>query len=105
MHIEVTGRGPDLVLIHGWALQGGVFAPLPRRHHAAAPAVRGQRHCRGHAAGGEVRLVAGRAVRTACGRDAAEGARAGDDRGHPAFRARRGLATCGGTGGVRAVRA
>ena len=31
MHIEVTGRGPDLVLIHGWALQGGVFAPLVER--------------------------------------------------------------------------
>ena len=31
MHIEVTGRGPDLVLIHGWALQGGVFAPLVQR--------------------------------------------------------------------------
>lgn len=31
MHIDVTGRGPDLVLIHGWALQGGVFAPLVER--------------------------------------------------------------------------
>ncbi len=31
MHIDVTGRGPDLVLIHGWALQGGVFAPLVQR--------------------------------------------------------------------------
>ena len=31
MHIHVTGRGPALVLIHGWALQGGIFAPLLER--------------------------------------------------------------------------
>lgn len=31
MHIEVVGRGPALVLIHGWALHGGVFAPLVER--------------------------------------------------------------------------
>ncbi|WP_449465516.1 pimeloyl-ACP methyl ester esterase BioH [Stenotrophomonas humi] len=31
MHIEVTGRGPALVLIHGWALHGGIFAPLVER--------------------------------------------------------------------------
>ena len=28
MHIEVHGSGPDLVLIHGWAMHGGIFAPL-----------------------------------------------------------------------------
>ncbi|MGB0132746.1 pimeloyl-ACP methyl ester esterase BioH [Dokdonella sp.] len=27
-HIRVTGAGPDLVLIHGWAMHGGIFAPL-----------------------------------------------------------------------------
>jgi pimeloyl-[acyl-carrier protein] methyl ester esterase len=31
MHIEVTGSGPALVLIHGWALHGGIFAPLVER--------------------------------------------------------------------------
>ncbi|HST29165.1 MAG TPA: pimeloyl-ACP methyl ester esterase BioH [Rudaea sp.] len=30
MHIEISGDGPDLVLIHGWAMHGGVFAPLTR---------------------------------------------------------------------------
>ena len=30
MHIETLGSGPDLVLIHGWAMHGGVFAPLLR---------------------------------------------------------------------------
>lgn len=28
MHIEVRGSGPDLVLIHGWAMHGGIFSPL-----------------------------------------------------------------------------
>lgn len=28
MHIEVQGNGPDVVLIHGWAMHGGIFAPL-----------------------------------------------------------------------------
>jgi len=28
MHIETHGDGPDLVLIHGWAMHGGIFAPL-----------------------------------------------------------------------------
>jgi pimeloyl-[acyl-carrier protein] methyl ester esterase len=31
MHIQTLGQGPDLVLIHGWALHGGIFAPLVER--------------------------------------------------------------------------
>ena len=28
LHIDVTGDGPPLVLLHGWGMHGGVFAPL-----------------------------------------------------------------------------
>lgn len=30
MHIETLGDGPDLVMIHGWAMHSGIFAPLTR---------------------------------------------------------------------------
>jgi len=31
MHIETIGSGPDLILIHGWAMHAGIFAPLTER--------------------------------------------------------------------------
>ena len=37
MHIETQGQGPDLVLIHGWAMHAGIFAPLT---HALSPRFR-----------------------------------------------------------------
>lgn len=36
IYVETTGRGPDLVLLHGWGLHGGIFRsvvpPLAARH-------------------------------------------------------------------------
>lgn len=34
MHVAVTGQGPALVLLHGWAMHAGIFAPLVRRLRA-----------------------------------------------------------------------
>ena len=28
LHVDVVGSGPPLVLLHGWGMHGGVFAPL-----------------------------------------------------------------------------
>ena len=28
LHVETVGTGPPLVLVHGWALHGGLFAPV-----------------------------------------------------------------------------
>lgn len=34
MHIETLGHGPSIALIHGWAMHGGLFAPLVERLRA-----------------------------------------------------------------------
>ena len=31
LHVESSGRGPPLVLLHGWAMHSGVFGGLPAR--------------------------------------------------------------------------
>lgn len=28
LHIEISGQGPNLILLHGWAMHSGIFAPL-----------------------------------------------------------------------------
>ncbi len=27
LHVEIRGDGPDVVLLHGWALHGGMWGP------------------------------------------------------------------------------
>ena len=31
LHVEVVGDGPPLVMLHGWAMHGGIFRPLTQR--------------------------------------------------------------------------
>jgi pimeloyl-[acyl-carrier protein] methyl ester esterase len=40
LHIQVTGRGADIVLLHGWAMHGGVFDEI-----TAALSARYRVHC------------------------------------------------------------
>ena len=28
LHVEVRGAGPDLVCVHGWGMNAGVWAPM-----------------------------------------------------------------------------
>ena len=34
LHVDIAGSGPPLVLLHGWAMHGGIFAPLVERLRA-----------------------------------------------------------------------
>ncbi|HEY3325692.1 MAG TPA: pimeloyl-ACP methyl ester esterase BioH [Novimethylophilus sp.] len=31
LHVETLGQGPDLVLLHGWGMHGGVWAPVAKQ--------------------------------------------------------------------------
>lgn len=48
LHVDSVGSGPPLVLLHGWALHGGLFAPLvpalARRHRVHAVDLPGHGH-------------------------------------------------------------
>ncbi len=58
MHIETLGSGPPLVLIHGWAMHGGLFAPLSERlaQHFCVHLVDLPGHGHSRAAGGSLTL-------------------------------------------------
>lgn len=52
LHVDVVGNGPPLVLLHGWAMHGGLFAPLTDRlreqhtlHIVDLPGHGGSRDC------------------------------------------------------------
>src|SRR5690606_28576403 len=34
LHVDIVGSGPPLVLLHGWAMHGGILAPLVERLRA-----------------------------------------------------------------------
>jgi pimeloyl-[acyl-carrier protein] methyl ester esterase len=48
LHIESVGAGPPLVLLHGWAMHGGLFAPilpaLAERHRVSVVDLPGHGH-------------------------------------------------------------
>jgi len=51
LHVESVGAGPPVVLLHGWAMHGGLFAPLAerlaRRHRVHAVDLPGHGHSPG----------------------------------------------------------
>ena len=53
LHVDVAGSGPPLVLLHGWAMHGGVFAPwlelLRQRHTVHVVDLPGHGHSRASA--------------------------------------------------------
>ena len=80
LHVESTGDGPPLVLLHGWAMHGGLFAPLVPRARAAhrvhavdLPGHGHQRRARGRSRSTRVVDALARSVRAAA--RAADGAR------------------------------
>lgn len=48
LHAEDEGRGPPVLLLHGWAMAGGILAPLARRVGAGRRVIRPD--LRGHGA-------------------------------------------------------
>lgn len=48
LHVEATGHGPPVVLLHGWAMHSGLWGPLPqrlaRRHRVHAVDLPGHGH-------------------------------------------------------------
>ena len=57
LHVEVTGSGPPLVLLHGWAMHAGVFTPLAARLRGARTLYLVDLPGHGHSAGCGVPLA------------------------------------------------
>lgn len=53
LYVESRGRGPDLVLLHGFGVHGGIFDPivpaLAKDHRVTVPDLPGHGHSRGEA--------------------------------------------------------
>ena len=54
LHVAIDGQGPALVLLHGWGLHGGVFAPLLPRLAGQFTVYRVDLPGHGHSAGSPV---------------------------------------------------
>jgi pimeloyl-[acyl-carrier protein] methyl ester esterase len=62
LHVEVGGSGPPLVLLHGWAMHGGVFAPLVARLRGARTLYVVDLPGHGHSVGCDIPLALGPCV-------------------------------------------